>query len=334
MFTDPIIDWALKPVARVLEHNDKSVIGVNNTMALARTYNRFRYGRYQEVRQRAGTEELGALLAENRVATGEPAVGTTLDLRDGWVVDGLESLPGLAAMLEQANEVIDRRTGTQWEEFTRPFLQNLLPQEWLTEYPALLDFATSSALVGTLARYAGFVPVLSGAQPRGVRIMESSTWYDPAPTGPLRNSQMLHRDFHAVPLLYVIVALRDITEESGPFVWAGMETSDRVARAAADGARRNPHYYPDARIRHHFREEEFHQLVGKKGTVLIIDSSRCFHYGSRNPVVPRYHLQLAYVPACRTDFTGPLRPQVRYPLRPGDSRLRRIVLDRDYGGTR
>lgn len=160
--------------------------------------------------------------------------------------------------------------------------------------------------------------------------MESSNRYDPAPTGPLRNSQMLHRDSHALPLLYVIVALRDITEASGPFVWAGIQTSDRVAREVADGARRIPHYYPDERIRRFSREEEFHHFTVKKGTVLVIDSSRCFHPGSRNPVIPRYHLQLAYVPACHTGLTGPLRPQVSYPRQPNDSRLRRMVLDREY----
>lgn len=321
-----LLDRAIKPLAWALEHNDKSLIGANNTMALARRYNRLRYGRDQAERERACRESLAALLAENAAAQGEGTVDTGVKLQDGWVVDASQTLPHMERMLREANEVIDRRTGTQWEIFARPFLQNLLPQEWLTQYPALLDFATSSAVLGPLARYAGFIPQLSGWHPRGVRIMESSNRYDPAPPGSLRNSQMLHRDFHAVPLLYVIVALRDIGEESGPFVWAGIEASDRVARQVVDGARGNPHWYPDVRIRGFFKEEEFHRFTVRAGTVLFIDSSRCFHYGSRNPVVPRYHLQLAYVPACRTDFTEPLEPHVRYPLRLGDSRLRRMVL--------
>ena len=127
--------------------------------------------------------------------------------------------------------------------------------------------------------------------------------------------------------------LHDTTQEVdgwaislGNVVWAGIEASDRVARQVADGARGNPHWYPDERIRHFFKEEDFHRFTVKAGTALFIDSSRCFHYGSRNPITSRYHLQLAYVPACRTDFTEPLEPHVRYPLRPDDSRLRRMIL--------
>lgn len=323
-------DRAMKPIAWALERHDKSLIGVRNTKALATRYNRLRYGRYQRVREAAVREGFDALLAENTAAQGEPEAIEGVELSDGWALDESHSLPHLEPMLEQANEVIEERTGTQWEEFTRPFLQNLLPQEWLTRYPALLDFATSSALAGSIARYAGSVPVLSKAQPRGVRIMEASTVYDPTPTGPLRNSQMMHRDPHALPLVYVIVALRDVTPQSGPFEWVGIEASDRVGSEIDEGARRRPHYLPDEQVRPRFRDGEVHEFIVPKGTVLIIDSSRCFHCGSRNPVNPRYHLQLAYVPACRTDFTAPLLPQATYPIRETDSRFRRMLLDREY----
>jgi hypothetical protein len=31
-----------------------------------------------------------------------------------------------------------------------------------------------------------------------------------------------------------------------------------------------------------------------RGTVLFIDSSACFHYGSRNSIKPRFQLMLGY----------------------------------------
>ena len=58
----------------------------------------------------------------------------------------------------------------------------------------------------------------------------------------------------------------------------------------------------------------------------------CFHYGSRNAVKPRYQLMYAYVSACRTDFSAQLMPKsIRSnQVRNGDSRLRRMVLDKKY----
>ena len=76
--------------------------------------------------------------------------------------------------------------------------------------------------------------------------------------------------------------------------------------------------------------DEVHRFAVPKGTVLILDSSRCFHYGSRNPRNRRYHLQYAYVSPVRNDFGDVLRPGLDYPVSPDDPPYRRLALDRDY----
>lgn len=72
------------------------------------------------------------------------------------------------------------------------------------------------------------------------------------------------------------------------------------------------------------------EFAHPRGAVLFIESSGCFHFGSRNCVKPRYQLMLGYTGACRTDFTEDFKPVKTYPMRESDSKLRKMVLDKDY----
>jgi hypothetical protein len=85
-------------------------------------------------------------------------------------------------------------------------------------------------------------------------------------------------------------------------------------------------------------DEEVYSVVDRReaiefsyprGTVLFIESSGCFHYGSRNSVKPRFQLMYGYTGACRTDFTELfMKPKV-FPTRETDSRLRKMLLDKN-----
>ena len=59
-----------------------------------------------------------------------------------------------------------------------------------------------------------------------------------------------------------------------------------------------------------------------------MDTSRCFHYGSRNGKVPRFQLMYGLTSVCRSDFSETYMPQFEYPAEPDDSLLRRMVVDR------
>jgi hypothetical protein len=65
-----------------------------------------------------------------------------------------------------------------------------------------------------------------------------------------------------------------------------------------------------------------------RGTVLFIESSGCFHYGSRNAVKPRFQLMYGYSGVCRTDFSELIMTAKEYPVHPDDSLLRRMLLDK------
>jgi hypothetical protein len=164
--------------------------------------------------------------------------------------------------------------------------------------------------------------------PRGVRLMESSAKFDPDADGPWRESQLYHLDYHSSPTVYVIVALRDIGPDDGPLHFLGKSASRRVVEALDYGARGVPYRLTDADVYAIVDESEVHRFSVPAGTVLFIESSACFHFGSRRPAKPRFQMQFGFTSPVRNDFLELWRPQRVFPVGPADSDLRKLVLDR------
>ena len=186
-------------VAHLLERGDMALLGVDSTTRIARAYNSRRMHPSLEHRQRNATRHL----AELREAAG----GGAPEFEDGWVRDDSGSLPHLQQVVDDMQEVIEERAGRSWENYRRPWFRNILPPDAVERYRSILDFATSAQVLYPVAEHVGYLPVLSGMMPRGVRLIESSAKFDPQPKGPWRSSQLYHLDYHSSPTIYVIVAL-------------------------------------------------------------------------------------------------------------------------------
>jgi hypothetical protein len=243
----------------------------------------------------------------------------------------------------ESQEIIRERGGVVRGGGSREFFQQIVTDGHIARCPSILDFATSSDVLLPAIRYLGFIPTLSAAKPLGVRLAESDQWFVPDWDGKYRASQLFHCDYHDTPMVYVIVCLRDVTRESGPFSFLPISASDR-ARAALGYHRRGvPYRMTDEEVFRVVDRRELIELAYPAGTVLFLDSSRCFHYGSRDCSKPRYLMMYAYISVKRTDFTDLLRKEspvpledpatrdrrMRYPVKPGDSLLRRMILDRE-----
>lgn len=308
-------------IARALERADMGLLGIARTSRLGRRYNRRRHGEQLRARLARADADLKTLI--------EAQEGERRIPRDGWLIDSSRTLPHLEAVLADAEAVIDERGGQRWEDVRKIFLQNILAPEDHLRRRSLIDFITTAEVLEPVTRLAGFVPHLSLALPRGVRLMESSTDHDPTPDV-WRLSQFWHIDYHALPTIYVIVAVRDIGPEDGPLHFLGAEASRRVAEALGYGGRGSPYRVTDERVEAHVDPAEIQRFTARAGEVLFIDSSRCFHFGSRKPQNRRYHLQYAYVSPVRNDFGDLLRGGLEYPLDPADPPWRRMALDRAY----
>jgi hypothetical protein len=309
----------LVPLAKALQKDDFRRLGIRRGCALGGRFNR-RGRRHVEFRRRVYEEGFDELL---RSAGGTPR--TRIELRDGFAFDHSGSLPHLEAALAEGAELIERYGGRKWEH-EKPFLQNINPESAIDEYPSLLDFATSPDVVAAVSPSFGYVPHLSGQIPRGVRLMESSTEFDPEPDV-WRESQLFHLDYHSSPTVYIIVALRDIGPDDGPLHFLGRAASRRVAEALGYGSRGVPYRLTDDQVYALVKPDEVHTFTAPAGTVLFVESSTCFHFGSRRPANPRYQLQYSFLSPVRNDFLELWRPRRVYPVRDSDPPLRRMVLD-------
>lgn len=320
-----MLDTAIKPVAKLLRYKYMESVGVNNTMKLARAYHRLKYGKYQKYRQAKYLHHFDELIREN----GLP-VSPLNEIKDGWALDTSGGLPHLQQLLKDSDEIIKERGGIKRESYNRPFFQEIPFEDLFDKYPSILDFATSSDVLTVVCKYLGFIPVFSAAVPFGIRFNESWAKYDDTPPDLLTESQLFHLDYHDSPMVYVIVVLRDVTMENGPFCFLPAYTSQKAAEALNYRARGVSHRVKDEEMYSVVPESELIKLCYPAGTVLFLDNSNSFHYGSRNAVKPRYMLMYAYMSSCRTDFGEVLLNRKTYPIRDSDSHLRKLVLNREF----
>ena len=302
---------------------DSEWFGIGNLMRAAKVYNRFHHGSIHSYRRRLYRERFTELLAAHGKPSHEPAV-----LRDGWALDLSARHPLLPRVYPEAEAVIEKRGMTKKGVTERRFLRDILRPEDLVEHPSLLDLALSPEILVPVCNYLGMIPVLSSTVPPAIRLTESSI--DGQADGTYRTSQLYHLDYHDTPLVYVIILLRDVTPQSGPYTFLPASASDQVRRKLGYFRRRVPYRLTDEQVYGAVDRGEARPFMGPKGSILFNDSSRCFHYGSRDAVVTRYQLMLAYVSPCRTDFTEHNLTPRRYAARDHDSPLARLVLDKYY----
>jgi len=314
-----------RKAARRLHENHNSLLGIANTMRLARTYNGIKFRRQAEWRQAMYESELLALLEENG-----PLARPPIQIRDGWAIDTSMSLPHLNRVLEDSETIIAERAGTRTSRngSYRSFFQDVWTPADLEKYPSFLDFASSSDVLSAVSHCLGFIPALSTTIPNGIRFVESNAEFDDQPNQP-HDSQLHHIDYYSVPSVYVLVLLRDTAIENGPWTFLPRSASHEAAAKLEYWSRKCPFRLCDEKLYSVVDRKQIIQFCYPRGTVLFIEPSACFHYGSRNSVKPRFQLMLGYTGVRRTDFSELFMPPNVYPIRDTDSRLRKMVLNKN-----
>jgi hypothetical protein len=299
--------------------------GIRNIMRAAKLYNRWRYHERAKRHDIMYRTQLDQLLGEN----GGPGFQShpKIVLNDGWAIDTSQSLPGLDRLLDEAGHVARERAGKIHSDIQRPYFRNLIFPEDIQKYPSWLDFITSSEILATVTHYLQTIPVLSKTRPPGVRFMESNQNLDPDPPGAFAHSQLHHLDLHDTPLVYVIVLIEDVTSECGPWTFLPSSVSARAVKALGNQERGRRYRVTDEEMYRVVDPKEAIVFAYPKGTVLFIDSSRCFHYGSRRSYKPRLQMMYAYTSVCRGDFSETFMKPYPYPMREQDSTLRKMVLE-------
>ena len=319
------LDAVFRPLAKLLHANHMAALGIRRTMRLAHFYNRIKFRKQDNWRRRLYETQMEALLAENG-GLKRPRIR----MKDGWALDTSGSLPHLERVLEDSEKIIAERGGTRKSEVGkyRSYFQDVWTPADLEKYPSFLDFTTSSDVLATVADYLKCVPTLSTTLPAGIRFVESNAAFDDRPDQP-HDSQLYHIDYYSLPNVYVLVLLRDTARENGPWTFLPRAVSQRAAKKLNYWTKQHGYRLRDEQIYAEADRKQVIEFCGRRGDVLFIESSGCFHYGSRNSVKPRFQLMLGYLGACRTDFSEAIMPAKVYPVRAADSRLRKMVLNKN-----
>jgi len=320
-----LTDRLLRPAAKFWRDKGWAMkhVGIDRLRSFAKRYNQWRYSDRVRMHHDAFKNEFEALLRKNGTLSTFPS---RIKLNDGWARDDWQRRPYLDRVLGQGGEVVRERGGKQHSGIQQPFFRSLLFPGDFEKYPAILDFILSSELLAVAAQHLRTVPVLSKTLPAGVRFMESNAALDPDWAGPFRESQLYHLDIHDTPLVYVLVLVDDVTDESGPWTFLPASVSARAKAALRYQQPGTDYRVTDEQMYSVIDSKEAISFTGKKGSVLFIDSSACFHYGSRRSVRPRFQLMYALTTPCRCDMFQ-TQYENKYPVPAGASRLRRMVTE-------
>ena len=181
----------------------------------------------------------------------------------------------------QDNPARPRSTG-------KAFFEEMLSQDDLCEFPPFLETALDERVLGSVMLSMGMLPHLES-----IDVLRSNPVGDS-----LTASQLWHYDVNDQRIIKLFVYLEDCGPENGPFTYIAAGPSMRVSGLLG-------HYVNDERIAAHVPRDEWRVVEGPAGTAFLIDTGRCYHFGSRSrrprvAYVATYSSGLRFMPRSRT----------------------------------
>jgi len=191
----------------------------------------------------------------------------------GFAVVPAGSLTKVDEVVRDANQLIERighKKLTEGKLKGGFMAKGFLPDSAFSLDSPYFRLGLSEEVIAPIAAYLGFVPVLT----------EIDVWYSvPGHEAP-RSSQLWHLDYADTTQVKVFVHLNDIGAEMGPLTALSAASSEQLAKEA-DYNLGEKVRVPDEALARHASPEQLVSFEGPTGTADFVDSSRCFHMGSR-----------------------------------------------------
>ena len=200
------------------------------------------------------------------------SAGVSIPPEAGFALHPPGTFPLAEAVVDAASELID---GIGHEELVARstkdafMAQGLLTPEALPLDSPYMRFVLDEAVIGPVAAYLGVVPVL--------HLID--LWYSFYGIEAPKSSQRWHLDSGDTTQVKVWIHCSDVRPESGPLTVLDARTSEVFAeRIGYDFGK--GHRIPDEHV-DELAGQAVTALEGPAGTVHFVDTSRCFHFGSR-----------------------------------------------------
>ncbi len=205
----------------------------------------------------------------------------------GFALVGHDTLPYTTEAIEASRAIIeDRRTIQNWKaRRNNPFFQCERPED-LVNYPELMKFALSDAVLQIVSDYYGLLP----------QIKEIGIWVTP-PQSHQFSSQLYHLDKPESQLVKLFLNIDPTDDDSGPLTLLPADVSRKVRQATNYEALyfRGDGRLTDETVFSICSKPDQVMLGGASGTGGFADTSNCFHFGSRCQSGERKMLTVAFM---------------------------------------
>jgi hypothetical protein len=188
----------------------------------------------------------------------------------GFVVVAPGRFPETDAIVHEARAALasyDATTPPAGKNRKR-FLQNVLDVSTLTLDSAILRLGLREDVLSSVSRYLGIVPLLTTI----------SVFHSDTVGGDPTSSQLYHCDGDDVTQVKIFVYCTDVDAPSGPLTLLDAATTRDVQRRTGYWYR---HRLTDEQVQAAVGTPREHVILGPTGTTVFVDTSRCFHFGSR-----------------------------------------------------
>ncbi|HEY6507853.1 MAG TPA: hypothetical protein VIY56_07550 [Vicinamibacterales bacterium] len=235
----------------------------------------------------------------------------------GTFPEAVEAAADAQRALAQVDAVLNERRQLKRR---KQFLVNLLEPDSVTPDHPLVRLSLRSDLLEGISVYMRTVPLLRSIQ----------VFYSGAAERDLTSSQLYHCDADDGRQLKIFVLCSDVARPNGPLTILDADRSQRVRQAVGYGYHQR---LTDEQVEKVVGNHQPFELVGSPGAVCLVDTSRCFHYGSRvEPgAAPRLVAMVQYLSPFA--FVLPKGPRAGASLahldHPGLNPLQRAVLTGD-----
>lgn len=221
------------------------------------------------------------LLARAFVRANPP--GLDVDKSAGSGFFRAADLPWGQKVVDRAREIWENRKAqaqAEGGEEGKHYRSDLLDAGDLKTYPEFLAFATSKELVSSVAGYLGTFPVLTSMR----------LWYTET-NDSTQSAQLYHIDQEDFHQFKVFININDVSSDNGPLTIVKAQPSRRIYKELKDPF----HRVSDGDILKRCNSGDVVELVGPAGTAGYVDTSACFHMGSRTRSGGRLVLMISYL---------------------------------------
>jgi hypothetical protein len=193
-----------------------------------------------------------------------------IDRDRGFATVDPDALSGIQPVVADALALMQELGPTPPSSGKDHLTTNLLPGDSLALDSSFLRLALDDPIVSAVSDYLGLVPVLNTVD----------VWHSRPVEREAHSSQLFHLDNADLTQVKVFVHCTDVTEASGPLTVLDAASSARLARKL--DYRIGNGRVADQRVVEVLGDRaDPVGLTGPPGTVHLVDTSRCFHFGSR-----------------------------------------------------